>query len=437
MLATIPIDLIENGQRLRDISEAQVEALVNSIGDVGLLNPITVYRRQLYRGGNQVDGFGLVAGLHRKTACERLGLVEIEANILELDDLNRQIAECDENLCAPQLSPSDRARFTKRRKEAYEALHPETKNGRNQHSDRDGQVVQPSFASDQAAATGVDERTVRRDAERGEKVADKALDLIKNTKLDTGKYLDTLKALPVTEQIKRAKADLAKPAVVRKNPSRIADRPLDDAAALENQVAALVSAWNKASAEAREDFIGRIDLTPYIPDPANRAAPGQAAADPGMDAAAQPLVPEAPEDATDRSLSGDPFTEAPTPLPVDQGQRAAASITQEQRPAEAKTSEQEPSEAEGSGGVQDRCESTPPPITREGAPADGEEEAPSSPPSVPTPIPTEAERIMARAIAKNPRRPHCLKPDTCGSSDPRAHCFTCQKAHADAEGIAA
>lgn len=53
-------------------------------------------------------------------------------------------------------------------------------------------------------------------------------------------------------------------------------------------------------------------------------------------------------------------TEAPTPLPVDQGQRAVVSITQEQRPADAKTSDQEPS-ADGSGGVQDRCESTPPP----------------------------------------------------------------------------
>ena len=42
MLATIPVELIENGQRLRDLSEATVEALMNSIGDLGLLNPTTV-----------------------------------------------------------------------------------------------------------------------------------------------------------------------------------------------------------------------------------------------------------------------------------------------------------------------------------------------------------------------------------------------------------
>lgn len=255
MLATIPVELIENGQRLRDLSEATVTALVNSIGDIGLLNPITVYPRKLFRGGNQVDGYGLVAGLHRKTACERLGLVEIEANVLDLSDLECQIAECDENLCAPQLSPSERARFTKRRKEAYEALHPETKNGRNQHTD----AGTPAFDAAQAAATGAAPRTIRLDAERGEKIADKALDAVKGTKLDTGTYLNKLKQLPVGEQLKAVRADLAKPAATRKV-VRIADAPLDDEDAKERQVAALMSAWNKAGVEARQEFLERIDV---------------------------------------------------------------------------------------------------------------------------------------------------------------------------------
>jgi ParB family chromosome partitioning protein len=212
-----------------------------------------VYPRKLFRGGNQVDGYGLVAGLHRKTACERLGLVEIEANVLDLSDLECQIAECDENLCAPQLSPSDRARFTKRRKEAYEALHPETKKGV-----AGGLATEtPSFASATAEAIGVDERTVRRDAERGEKITDKALTAVRGTKLDTGRYLNELKSLPPTEQLKKIKADLTKP-VLRKV-VRVADAPLDDEDAKERQVAALMAAWNKASAEARQEFLARID----------------------------------------------------------------------------------------------------------------------------------------------------------------------------------
>jgi ParB family chromosome partitioning protein len=208
MLATIPLDLIENGQRLRDLSEAAVESLTNSIGDIGLLNPISVYRRKVLRSGAWADGYGLVAGLHRKTACERLGLVEIEANILDLTDLECQIAECDENLCAPQLSPSDRARFTKRRKEAYEALHPEAKHGANQHTRGDANFASPTFAEDQAAKTGVSKRLVQLDAERGEKVDDAALDLVKNTRLDTGRYLDELKSVPRGEQVKTVRDQL-------------------------------------------------------------------------------------------------------------------------------------------------------------------------------------------------------------------------------------
>lgn len=217
MLATVPLDLIENGQRLRDISEAHVASLINSIADVGLLNPITVYPTKLMRAGNWVEGYGLIAGLHRKTACERLGLVEIEANILDLPDLERQIAECDENLCAPQLSPADRAMFTKRRKEAYEALHPEARHGGDRKSDQVDKLSTRSFADDQAAVTGVDARTVRRDAERGEKVCDEALNLVRGTRFDTGAYLDRLKSLTPEEQVRAVKEDVA----VLKRPTQI------------------------------------------------------------------------------------------------------------------------------------------------------------------------------------------------------------------------
>lgn len=266
MLAMIPVDMIENGQRLRAISEAQVASLINSIADVGLLNPITVYPRQLYRGGVAVDGYGLIAGLHRKTAYERLGLAEIEANVLDLPDLERQIAECDENLCAPQLTPADRAMFTKRRKEAYEALHPETRHGANQHT-RSSQVAK-SYADDQAEKTGVHANTVRRDAERGERVIPEVMDMIRGTKLDTGAFLDRVKRLPPNDQVAVAKRDLLHLRHLERQQQtrakvKIADAPLNDEAAQERQVAALMAAWNKASAEARQEFLARIE-TPVM-----------------------------------------------------------------------------------------------------------------------------------------------------------------------------
>lgn len=209
MLSVVPIEQIYVGQRLRGVSEAQVASLANSIADVGLLNPITVYRRTGNGGAGATEGYGLIAGLHRKTACERLGLVEIEANILDLSDLECQIAECDENLCAPVLSPADRARFTSRRKDAYEALHPEAKHGANQHTRGVADFATPSFSEDQASKTGAAERTIRLDAERGEKIAEAALDLIKGTELDKGTFLDEIKRVEPDQQAKTVRERLA------------------------------------------------------------------------------------------------------------------------------------------------------------------------------------------------------------------------------------
>ena len=76
-------------------------------------------------------------------------------------------AECDESLCGSNLSPAEVALFTAKRKEAYEALHPETVNGTNQHS-RVRQVGEPSkrFTADTAEKTGQSERKAHREARR-------------------------------------------------------------------------------------------------------------------------------------------------------------------------------------------------------------------------------------------------------------------------------
>src|SRR5262249_28130310 len=72
-------------------------------------------------------------------------------------------------LCGPRLTTSERARFTRRRKEAYEALHPETKQGGDRKSSRQvGDLKKTDrFTANTSAATGQSERAVQRDAERG------------------------------------------------------------------------------------------------------------------------------------------------------------------------------------------------------------------------------------------------------------------------------
>lgn len=197
--------LISYAGRIREADAKRVSALAESIKEVGLLNPITVYATEIIRAGQTVQGFGLIAGMHRLRACQGLGWSEIPATVVELGEQERIIAECDENLCVAELSPSDRAVFTAKRKAAYLALHPETGHGKAS-SGKDADIA--SFADDQAAKTGQAKRTVQLDAERGEKVSNAALAMIRGTRLDTGRYLDDLKAVSPEKQVAKVKEDL-------------------------------------------------------------------------------------------------------------------------------------------------------------------------------------------------------------------------------------
>lgn len=265
MLATIQISDIEVGTRLRGISEAQVETLVASIGDVGLLNPITVFPTDIIRSGIASSGYGLVAGAHRLEACRRLGLVDIPAQVVGLSDLERQIAECDENLCSTTLSKAERAMFVKRRKDAYEALHPETRNGaagNGREKVRQVGEATPAdrFTADTAAKTGTSERAVQRDAERGARISDRVLSMLKGTHLDTGKYLDALKTVDQSEQESKVKDDLSKEREKRKPVSPPA-APRNVFEIINQQHKALLSAWEKARPEAQERFLSDIGAT--------------------------------------------------------------------------------------------------------------------------------------------------------------------------------
>jgi vacuolar-type H+-ATPase subunit I/STV1 len=125
--------------------------------------------------------------------------------------LRSELAMIDENLMRAELTPADRAAQTARRKAIYLELHPETAHGavgRGGYDENSGQVVR-SFSAATSEATGKDERTVRRDAERGEKICSEALTLVRGTELDTGTYLDKLKKLPVEEQLGTAQRALS------------------------------------------------------------------------------------------------------------------------------------------------------------------------------------------------------------------------------------
>src|SRR5262249_55551949 len=104
-----------------------------------------------------------------------------------------------------ELSPAERAMHVGRRKEIYETLHPETKQGGSGRGrKKSGQIGHPNerFTKDVAKKTDQSERKVRRDATRAKNV--KVLDQIAGTCLDEGVQLDALAKLSPDEQQKLA-----------------------------------------------------------------------------------------------------------------------------------------------------------------------------------------------------------------------------------------
>lgn len=264
-MKSIPTDLIDVRADARAIDTGIVNGLVESIGTVGLINPIRV---------RDVGGrWEVIAGVHRLMACRKLGLAEIEAHVVTDDDLHAELAMIDENLMRAELSASDRAKQTARRKAIYLELHPETaQHVAGGHAKNNSASENISFAAETAKATGQNERTVQLHAERGEKVIAEVIELIRGTKLDTGAYLDKLKKLPPNDQLTAAKRDLSHMRSQQREKQqgglarrivKIADEPLTDEEAAEKQYAALVSAWNKAGEAARQKFREMID-TPVM-----------------------------------------------------------------------------------------------------------------------------------------------------------------------------
>lgn len=200
----IPIEEIRRHPGARPLNDEILAGLADSIAEVGLINAIRVRRHG--------DGYQVIAGHHRFSACDLLGWAEIDATVVDDDDLHAELAMIDENLCRAELSPSDRAKQTARRKAIYIELHPETAHGANLEGLGVAKLAtpeSPAFATATANLTGQSERAVRRDAERGEKVIDEVTELIRGTPLDRGTYLDKIKGLRPNDQITAARRDLA------------------------------------------------------------------------------------------------------------------------------------------------------------------------------------------------------------------------------------
>jgi len=272
-MQTVFVDDVTVPTRLRQVDEATVGRLTESMAEIGLQQPISVWSESEYH-------VGLVAGAHRLAAAKRLGWEEIACVFVDLSQDQRQLWEIDENLMRSELSQAEYSRHVALRKEIYERLHPETAHGGhrgNQHtggkpaSRQVGDMANDRFTADTAAKTGKSERSVQRAAHRGERIAEDVLARIKGTRFDTGSYQDQLAKLDHEAQREKVERDLTAPAPATQSPPK--NQPQNYKDADEEQLEALKRAWNKASKEARAQFLDWVhDNEPAVFDNSRSAA---------------------------------------------------------------------------------------------------------------------------------------------------------------------
>lgn len=190
----IKISEIKINPGRRDTQQRNVEELARSISAVGLMNPITVTQDNT-----------LIAGLHRLEAVKLLGWTEIECTVSDADGLQAELAEIDENFVRAGLSHRELGDLLLRRKELYEAIHPETRQGQ-----RNGQTAKnansslletKSFSQDTADKLGVSKRTVEQLVQTARDLTPEAKKIIQeaDTKITKGAALK-ISRLPPDQQ---------------------------------------------------------------------------------------------------------------------------------------------------------------------------------------------------------------------------------------------
>jgi len=205
----IRISNIVVNKRLRNIDNTRVTTLARSIREVGLLNPITLTPSNV-----------LVAGAHRVEAYKQLGLTEIEYTVLDLTvprqafteleatgvdvtSLLTELAELDENLNRNNLDFLEKGRHLVRRKEIYERLHPETRQGGDRKSEIKTAQIRfdiPSFAKDTANKTGLSVATIERDIKIVKDIVPEFQEAISGTDITKTQALTVSRLEPDTQK---------------------------------------------------------------------------------------------------------------------------------------------------------------------------------------------------------------------------------------------
>jgi ParB family chromosome partitioning protein len=222
----VPLEKITVPEGRRRVDETRVAALAASIADVELLQPVAL-----------TSDYRLIFGAHRLAAYRRLGRLVIPASIHDLDDLHLELAEIDENIQRSTLTALETSKALARRKEIYEALHPDTrpvtKRGGPGRGKKTSDKMSPvSFTEDTAAKVGKHHRTIQRMVEIGKGLDDEAAKLLADTPLaNKQSELKQLSKLPsdiqrqVAEKLVGGQARTVAAAITTPAPATVAPAP--------------------------------------------------------------------------------------------------------------------------------------------------------------------------------------------------------------------
>ena len=239
----VPIDNIIVAPDRNPIVEQTVLGLMDSIQKTTLINPITI--------GPDLK---LIAGAHRLEACKRLGWTEIPAHQTTLDGLLAELAEIDENLIrnsdAHYLDAD--AKYL-RRKEIYEALHPETKqgvaggvaSGVARGTTAETATVQ-SFNADVAQKVGTPERTLRKSIQRARDIVPEAQEEIRKVGLGKEKALEVART-PAEQQVEKVRELAASKPPAKPTPNLLPIAVKEDLDIPDEK-------WNQMNAELAEKY---------------------------------------------------------------------------------------------------------------------------------------------------------------------------------------
>lgn len=253
----LPLDAIDVGARLRQVSEVKLQNLLLMAEDTGITTPIHCRKT--------AGRYELIDGAHRLEAARRLGQADIAALIVECRQDEARAMEASNNLGAARMSPVQTVVFAASWKRDYYALHPERKPGvfqGNQYREKEVGALN-ALTKSVADAFGIQRRQAYKILAVGERLSPEEsaeldrddlrvglTDLVALAKVgDPAERAEIVKAIGAGQRVAKARKAYA---AARNGVQPVVKSKVEEA------FNGLLTAWGRAGKPARRQFVAAI-----------------------------------------------------------------------------------------------------------------------------------------------------------------------------------